>query len=211
MVIAATGKHFSAGADLDWMRRMAGYSHEENLADAMALARLLQAIDTCPKPVVARVQGTAFAGGAGPDRRRCDIAIAAEHATFAVSEVRLGLIPAVISPYVVRAVGARRARRWFLTAERFSTPDRTRRRSDPRGGAGRGPRCCGRCGRRRPAEGESVGAGGGQAAGAAGSTARIDEAVIAETARLIADVRAGDEAREGLDAFFAKRKPRWQA
>jgi methylglutaconyl-CoA hydratase len=119
VVLGARGKYFSAGADLGWMQRMAGYSDAENLADAQALARLMQAIDLCPKPVIARVQGSAFAGAVGLIAC-CDIAIAVPAAQFAITEVRLGLIPAVISPYVVRTIGIRQARRWCLTAERFS-------------------------------------------------------------------------------------------
>lgn len=208
IVIGAAGKHFSAGADLAWMQRMAGYSREENLADAMALARLLQAIDTCPKPVVARVQGTAIAGALGLIAA-ADIAIAAEHASFAVSEVRLGLIPAVISPYVVRAVGARTARRWFLTAERFPAEAAL---------------AAGLIHEAVPADGldtvvEAVIGDLLKGSPAALAAAKrlvatvdrpLDTTLIEETARLIAEARAGEDAREGLAAFFAKRKPRWQ-
>jgi methylglutaconyl-CoA hydratase len=119
VVLAANGKYFSAGGDLAWMQRMAGYSEAENLSDAQALARLMQAIDLCPKPVLARVQGSAFAGAVGLIAC-CDIVVAVPAAQFAITEVRLGLIPAVISPYVVRAIGVRQARRWCLTAERFT-------------------------------------------------------------------------------------------
>ena len=119
VVLAASGKYFSAGGDLAWMQRMAGYSDAENLADAQVLARLMQSIDQCPKPVLARVQGSAFAGAVGLIAC-CDFAVAVPSAQFAITEVRLGLIPAVISPYIVRAIGVRQARRWCLTAERFS-------------------------------------------------------------------------------------------
>src|SRR5581483_10631468 len=119
VVLRALGKSFSAGADLNWMKRMAAFSEAENLADAKKLAALLQAIDSSPKPVIARIHGNAFAGAIGPIACS-DLAVAVQEPEFAVTEVRLGLIPAVISPYLIRAMGARRARRWFLRSERFS-------------------------------------------------------------------------------------------
>src|SRR5258708_10006445 len=125
VVLAANGTSFSAGADLNWMRRMAGYTEAENITDAGRLAALLKLIDRLSKPTIARVQGSAFAGGLGLIAVQ-DIVIAAVHAEFAVTEVRIGLIPSVISPYVGRAIGAREARRRFLTGERFG-PDRARR------------------------------------------------------------------------------------
>src|SRR5690606_19141727 len=118
VVLAGAGKSFSAGADLNWMRRMADYGREENLADAEALAALMETLNGLDKPTIARVQGAAFGGGVGLVAC-CDIAIAADTASFCLSEVRLGLIPAVISPYVVTAIGERAARRYFVTAERF--------------------------------------------------------------------------------------------
>jgi methylglutaconyl-CoA hydratase len=119
IVLAANGKAFCAGADLHWMRRMADYSHVENVADAMGLATMLNTIYTCPKPVVARVQGACFAGGVGLVAA-CDVAFAVESATFCLSEVKLGLIPATIGPYVIQAMGARAARRYFVSAEVFT-------------------------------------------------------------------------------------------
>ena len=118
VVLAATGKSFSAGADLDWMKRMARCSETDNLRDAMQLAGLMYTLDRMRKPTIARVQGAAFGGGVGLVAC-CDMAVAAREAQFCLSEVRLGLIPAVISPYVIQAIGARAARRYFLTAERF--------------------------------------------------------------------------------------------
>ncbi len=118
VVLAGKGKSFSAGADLNWMQRMALYSEAENKRDAEALATLMRTLDTLKKPTIALVQGSAFGGGCGLVAC-CDIALAAETASFAITEVRLGLIPAVISPYVVAAIGARWARRYFLTAESF--------------------------------------------------------------------------------------------
>ncbi|CAN0457782.1 unnamed protein product, partial [Phaeothamnion confervicola] len=125
IVLAANGKSFSAGADLNWMRRMAKYSQEENLRDAVALANLMRTLDGVQKPTIARVQGSAFGGGVGLVAC-CDIAIASTQALFCLSEVRLGLIPSVISPYVIAAIGERAARRYFLTAERFDAAEARR-------------------------------------------------------------------------------------
>lgn len=119
VVLGATGKSFSAGADLAWMRRMADYGPAENLLDARALAGLMRRLDTMPMPVIARIQGPAIGGGVGLVAC-CDIAIASDQAFFQLSEVRLGLTPATISPYVIRAIGPRAARRYFVTAERIS-------------------------------------------------------------------------------------------
>ena len=124
IVLAAEGTAFCAGADLNWMRRMAGYTRDENLADAAKLAEMLRVIYTCPKPTVARVQGDVYAGGMGLVAA-CDMAVSVETAGFCLSEVKLGLIPATISPYVIRAMGARAAHRYFLTAERFTRPRHT--------------------------------------------------------------------------------------
>ena len=125
MVLTANGKSFSAGGDLNWMRRMADYSEVENLADAMVLAELMRTLDRLAKPTVALVHGAAFGGGVGLVAA-CDIAVAAEGASFCLSEVKLGLVPSVISPYVVAAIGARQARRYFLTAERFGAAEALR-------------------------------------------------------------------------------------
>jgi len=145
VVLTGSGESFSAGGDLNWMRRMAGYSDAENLADAMALAELLRTLNELAKPTVARVNGAAFAGGLGLVCC-CDIAIAATEASFSISEARLGLVPATISPYVVAAVGARAARRYFLTAERFTAAEAQRTRSRRAPGSTRpwrrsSPRC----------------------------------------------------------------------
>jgi methylglutaconyl-CoA hydratase len=122
VVLAGEGRSFCAGADLTWMQRMAGYDHAANLADAGALAAMLAALDRSAKPTIARVHGAAYGGGVGLVAC-CDIAVAAEDATFALSEARQGLIPATIGPYVVAAIGRRAARRYFLTAERFGAAD----------------------------------------------------------------------------------------
>jgi methylglutaconyl-CoA hydratase len=122
VVLLGAGESFCAGADLNWMRKMAGFSRAQNLADARALTTLLATLNTLSKPTIARVHGAAFGGGVGLVAC-CDVAVAAHDATFALSEARLGLIPAAISPYVIEAIGARAARRYFLTAERFSAAE----------------------------------------------------------------------------------------
>jgi len=207
IILAADGPVFCAGADLAWMQRQAVASEEENLADARRLAALMQAIDTCPKPTIARVQGSAFGGGLGLIAC-CDIAVGVPGAQFAVSEVRLGLIPAVISPYLIRAMGGRIARRLFLTAERFSA-DEARRygllheivAADDLDAAVE----------RHIA---ALRGGGPQAQAAAkhltsDMAGPISVALVEESARRIAAIRATPEAREGLEAFFEKRKPGW--
>jgi len=122
VVLASKGKNFSAGADLGWMQRMAEYDYEHNLQDARALAGMLKALHDLPQPTIARVQGAAFGGAVGLVSC-CDMAVADEHASFCLSEVKIGLIPATISPYVIAAMGERAARRYFTTAERFSAAE----------------------------------------------------------------------------------------
>ena len=125
IVLAANGPAFCAGADLNWMRRIADYSNAENRLDAAQLAEMLRVIHTCPKPTIARIQGDVYAGGMGLVAA-CDMAVAAGTAHFCLSEVKLGLIPATISPYVIRAMGGRAAHRYFLTAERFDATEALR-------------------------------------------------------------------------------------
>ena len=209
VALAARGKSFSAGADIGWMRRMADHSEAENLEDARALAGLMSTLDRLAKPTVALVQGPVFGGGVGLVAC-CDVAIAAEEATFCLSEVKLGLIPSVIGPYVVAAMGQAAARRYMLTAERFSARDALR---------------LGLVHEVVPADRlEETGAlvldhlaqGGPGALAAAKDlifavAARpADREMVEETARRIARVRAGDEAREGLSAFLEKRAPGWR-
>ncbi|MBC7601826.1 MAG: enoyl-CoA hydratase/isomerase family protein, partial [Ramlibacter sp.] len=122
IVLGGNGAAFCAGADLNWMKRMADFTHDENLADAQALARMLRVVYSCPKPTIARVQGDVYAGGTGLVAA-CDIAVSVDTAQYCLSEVRLGLIPATISPYVIRAMGTRAGQRYFLTAERFSAAE----------------------------------------------------------------------------------------
>ena len=208
LVLAANGKSFSAGADLNWMRRMAKYSEEENLRDALALAGLMRTLNGLKKPTVARVQGAAFGGGVGLVAC-CDIALASTDAAFSLSEVRLGLIPSVISPYVIAAIGEREARRYFLTAERFDALEARR------------------IGLVHDVVDSSVLdeavakmaghllQGGPHALAAAKnliadvSRRAMDDALAAETARRIAAIRVEREGQEGLAAFFEKRKPNW--
>lgn len=208
VVLAANGRSFSAGADLNWMQRMAGYSEAENLRDAVAMAGLMRTLYGMRKPTVARVQGAAFGGGVGLVAC-CDIAVAATEASFSLSEVRLGLIPSVISPYVIAAIGERQARRYFLTAERF--------------GAGEARRIglvheVVDADRLDEVVGEMTTAllkGGPHALAAAriliADVARhpMDDALMEETARRIAAMRVAPEGREGLAAFLEKRKPGW--
>ncbi len=149
VVLSSVGKSFSAGADLNWMRRVAGASLDENKRDAMALAALMRTLAELQKPTVARVQGPAYGGGVGLIAC-CDVAVATVNATFALTEAKLGLIPSVISPYVVAAIGARAARRYFLTGEKIEAADAwrlglvheiARRRSGPRREGGADRRC----------------------------------------------------------------------
>jgi methylglutaconyl-CoA hydratase len=209
IVLAANGNSFCAGADLKWMQRMATYSREENLRDAMALADLMRTLDGVKKPTIARVQGAAFGGGVGLVAC-CDIAIASTEAAFSLSEVRLGLIPSVISPYVIAAIGEREARRYFLTAERFDAVE-ARRIGLVHDVVDSG------------ALDEAVATiaghllkGGPQALAAAKkliadvSRRAMDDALSAETARRIAAIRVEREGQEGLAAFLEKRPPAWK-
>lgn len=208
VILAAQGRSFSAGADLNWMKRMADYSQEENLADAHALARLMRTLNDLPKPTLALVQGPAFGGGVGLVAC-CDIALVAETASFCLSEVKLGLIPAVISPYVVAKVGVSAARRYFLTAERFSAQEALRlglvhEVVPDEQLEGRGERLV-----KALLEGGPEAQSAAKALIAAVAQRPPDDAVVEETARRIAEVRAGDEARDGIGAFLAKSKPGW--
>ena len=208
VVLTGAGRSFSAGADLEWMRRTAGYTHEANLADADALVRLMHTLDRLPKPTIALVQGAAYGGGVGLVAC-CDIAIATERARFCLSEVKLGIIPAAISPYVVQAIGPRQARRYFTTAE-IITAERAL-------AIGLVHEVVGPAG--LPAALDAVidalllGATGAQAAAKdlvfLCEGRAIDAALGAETARRIAERRASPEGREGLGAFLDKRRPAW--
>jgi methylglutaconyl-CoA hydratase len=208
ILLAGRGKAFCAGGDLNWMRKARDMTPEEAIADSAHLARVLHTLYTCDKPTVARVHGPAFAGGMGLVAA-CDIAIASTEAKFCLSEVKLGLIPSMISPYVVRAMGEASARRYFLTAEVFDAAEAYR--------MGFVHDIC------PPEELDgTVNAilghlvqGGPNALGAAKKLVRdvvhapVNEALIQDTAQRIAAVRASDEGQEGIAAFFDKRKPHW--
>ena len=208
VALRALGKSFSAGGDLNWMRRMAGYSPDENRRDAEGLAAMLHALSECPKPTLALVQGAALGGGVGLVAA-CDIALAADDATFCLSEVKLGLVPATIGPYVVAAVGERAARRYALTAERFGAAEAKR--------IGLVHEVVPAAELTSAAEAmlAALAGNGPMALAATKDLIRnlagrpIDTDVMADTARRIADARASDEGREGIAAFLEKRKPNW--
>ena len=207
VVLAAVGKSFSAGADLNWMREMAGNDHEGNVAGAVRMAEMLRALDCLPQPTVARVHGAAFAGGIGLIGA-CDIALASESAIFAITEVRLGLIPAVISPYVLRAIGPRAARRYFLTAERFDAAEAIRL------GLVHGVAKEGALDELVVEVTSALRMGGPRAIAASKALVAelvddVGEARMRHTAARIADIRAGEEAREGMGSFLEKRRPNW--
>ena len=210
IVLAARGPAFCAGADLDWMRRMAAFSADENRRDARSLADMLRTIHECPKPTIARVHGDAYAGGMGLVAA-CDMAFAAIGAGFCLSETKLGLIPATISPYVIQAIGVAAARRYMLTAEKFDAAEAYR---------------IGLVRDIAPAEeldgkvNETLGALMLTSADAVREAKRlvrevagrpIDEALVADTAERIAAIRTSADGREGVRAFLDKRKPRWVA
>ncbi|MFA7405854.1 MAG: enoyl-CoA hydratase/isomerase family protein [Pelobacteraceae bacterium] len=209
VVLAANGKSFSAGADLNWMRRMADYSREQNLADAENLAELMHTLDTLSKPTIALVQGAAYGGGVGLVAC-CDIAIATARATFCLSEVKLGLFPAVISPYVIAAIGSRASRRYFLSAESFDAGDALllglvhQVVADEHELAATAERMVSQLLANSPAA-----MAGAKNLVAAVAGRHVDDALIADTAGRIADQRSSREGREGLSAFLEKRKPSW--
>ncbi|MBK9021296.1 MAG: enoyl-CoA hydratase/isomerase family protein [Sulfuritalea sp.] len=209
LVISSTGKSFCAGADLNWMKRAAGYSSEENLRDSRALADMLRRLAQCPKPTIARIQGPAYGGGVGLVAC-CDIAIATFDVQFSLTEVKLGIIPAVISPHVIAAIGERYARRYMLTAERFSAAEAYRigllhemvadeESLDEALGEiidallKNGPRAIAEC---------------KQLISAVAWKPLSDE-VVEDTAQRITRLRASEEGREGMTAFLEKRKPSW--
>lgn len=208
VVLAALGPAFCAGADLNWMRRMAQYSDAENRADAAALAAMLQTIHHCPKPVIAAIQGDVFAGGMGLVAA-CDIALAVDSAQFCLSEVRLGLVPATISPYVVRAMGVRAAHRYALTAERFSAAEALRI------GFVHEVLAPDALSERVQGLAQTLAANGPEAVACTKALLHrvanepLGPKLIDHTVDLIAQVRASDEGREGIGAFLDKRKPTW--
>ncbi len=210
VVLAAEGPAFCAGANLNWMRRMADYTREENLIDAGKLAEMLRVIYECPKPTIARVQGDVYAGGMGLVAA-CDMAVSVDTAGYCLSEVKLGLIPATISPYVIRAMGARAAHRYFLTAERFDAaealrtgfvhavvaPDQLDAKVDElaRAITAASPDAVRACKKLVQDVAER----------------HINAQLIAATVEGIADIRASEQGREGVQSFLQKRKPGWLA
>jgi len=209
VILRSEGKHFSAGADLGWMRRMADNSRQENLDDSRELARLMNVLNHLSKPVIGLVQGAAFGGAVGL-AACCDIVLATDKASFCLSEVKLGLIPAVISPYVVRAIGERQARRYFLSAEVFTATQAQE--------YGLVHIVCddveamdARCNEML----QQLATNGPEAMKAAKdlvfavSHKPISADVIDDTAQRIADIRVGAEGQEGLGAFLNKRKANW--
>lgn len=210
VVLAAEGPAFCAGANLNWMRRMADYTREENVTDAAKLAEMLRVIYECPKPTIARVQGDVYAGGMGLVAT-CDMAVCVDTAGFCLSEVKLGLIPATISPYVIRAMGARAAHRYFLTAERFGAQEALRTgfvhevvaaealdaKVDEllKALTSASPNAVRACKRLLIDVAER----------------EINAELIAATVEGIADIRASSEGKEGVQSFLQKRKPSWLA
>lgn len=209
VVLGSNGKHFSAGADLEWMKRMADYSYEDNLADARALADMLLNLKQIPQPTIARVQGAAYGGAVGLVSC-CDIAVASTRASFALSEVKLGLVPATISPYVIDAIGARQAQRYFVTAEAFKA-----QRGFDIGLV------------HEVVENQDLDStidqlldnilANGPSAMQIGkeliktvSNRPLDQSIIDHTCEVIANIRVSPEGQEGLNAFLNKRSPQWQ-
>jgi len=208
VVLGGNGPAFCAGADLNWMKRMAGYGYEQNLADAQALAAMLRTLDRMAKPTVARVHGPAFAGGVGLVAA-CDIAIGVPEAKFCLSEAKLGLSPATISPYVVRAMGERMARRYFLSAEVFDAAEAARI------GLLSGVVAPEKLDAEIDGILRHLTQGGPQALAKIKDLIRtvasgpVDDALIADTATRIAEIRVSPEGKEGIASFLEKRKPAW--
>jgi len=208
VVLGGNGPAFCAGADLNWMKRMAGYDYAANQRDAQALADMLATLDRLPKPTIARVHGPAFAGGTGLVAA-CDIAVGTKDAKFCFSEAKLGLSPATISPHVLRAIGERAARRYFLTAEVFDAEEAFR---------------IGMLSILTDKLDETIDglllhllAGGPEAMKKIKDLVRavasrpLDDALVADTAKRIAEIRVSPEGREGIASFLEKRKPSWHS
>ncbi len=208
IVLGGHGKAFCAGADLNWMRTMAGYSWQQNHADALALADMLWTVYSCPLPVVGRIHGDCYAGGLGL-AAACDVLVAADGVQFCLSEARLGLLPATIGPYVVRALGEQASRRYFTTAERFSSAEALR--------LGFVHELCAAEALDAKVEAivQALVANGPAAVKACKRLVQdvagqpITPALREDTARRIADIRASAEGREGVQAFLQKRSPSW--
>jgi methylglutaconyl-CoA hydratase len=208
LVVAGRGPAFCAGADLRWMQRMAGFTREENHADALALANMLRTLHGCPKPTIARVHGDCYAGGLGLVAA-CDVAVAAGGVHFCLTEVRIGLVPATIGPYVLRAIGPRAASRYMLTAERFDADEALRL------GLVHTVVGAGALDAEVARYAQALAAGGPAALAAAKrlidelAVAPIDAVLADDTAARIAALRASPEGREGVQAVLGKRRPAW--
>ena len=210
VVLMAEGPAFCAGADLNWMRRMADYSREENERDAEKLAFMMRTIYECPKPTIARIQGDVYAGGMGLVAA-CDLAVTVDTAHFCLSEVKLGLTPATISPYVIRAMGPRAAHRYFLTAERFDAAQALKigfvHEAVP----------IGELDATVNAWVQALLAGSPNALKEGKKLVQyvadrdITRLLIDHTVKAIADIRSSEEGKEGVQSFLQKRKPAWQA
>jgi len=208
IVLASKGTVFSAGADLKWMNHVSTFTIEKSIEDAKKLSRLLDMIDTCSKPTIACVQGAAFGGGVGLIAA-CDIAICAKDAVFCLSEVRWGLIPAMISPYVINAIGQRQARRYILTADRMGSGDALR--------LGLIHQVVGEGELEATIESLAVSILKGSPAAISASkelirfveSRPIEPSIHEETARRLAIIRSSVEGKEGIDAFLTKRTPSW--
>ncbi len=208
IVLSANGRAFCAGADLNWMQTMAHYDWVENFEDAQKLATMLCTLDQCPIPIIGRIQGDCYAGGMGL-AAVCDVLVASDNVSFCLSEARIGLLPATISPYVLRAMGMQASRRYMVTAERFSAAQAL--------AMGFVHEVCRAAELDAKVAGlvETVVANGPAASRACKLLVRdiagqpIADELRYETARRIADIRASDEGKEGLQSFLQKRKPNW--
>ncbi len=209
VILSAEGASFSAGADLNWMKKMAAYSEQENMADAMKLARLMQKLNHLNKPTIALIQGNAFGGALGLIAC-CDIALSVPSALFCFSEVKLGLIPAVISPYVLAAIGERMSRRYFLTAERFSAEEALRIElihqivEKPENLIKTGLHLAENIANNSPEAIKKI-----KALTHEVTQKTISENVIQKTAKAIAKARVSSDGQEGLSAFLEKRTAKW--
>ena len=209
IVLGGHGKAFCAGGDLNWMRSMAGNSWAENHADAAGLATMLWTIYHCPHPVIGRIQGDCYAGGVGL-AAVCDVLLVAEGAHFCLSEVKVGLLPGTIGPYVLKALGEQASRRYFVTAERFSAAEALR--------LGFAHACVapGALDAKVDEVLQALLANGPQAVRASKRLLQdlagqpITAALRDDTARRIADIRASDEGKEGIAAFLEKRPATWR-
>ena len=208
IVLAANGTAFCAGADLNWMRSMADYTREQNLADAGQLATMLQTIYESPKPTLARIQGDVYAGGTGLVAA-CDVAVSVDTAHYCLSEVKLGLIPATISPYVIRAMGARAAHRYFLTAERFDAYQAQRMGfvHEVVAAEALDAKVAELCHAWVNAGPEALKLCKKLLHDVAGQQVTPD--LVRGTVEAIADIRVSPEGREGLESFLQRRKPNW--